>query len=83
MNIAAKQTEPVEFTCADPAELEARRQLAACYRIFGRRNMDDLIYTHLSARIPGRDGRFLFIAFGMLFDEVTAALGHAPADQVG
>jgi ribulose-5-phosphate 4-epimerase/fuculose-1-phosphate aldolase len=73
MNIAAKQAEPVEFTCTDPAELEARRQLAACYRIFGRRNMDDLIYTHLSARIPSRDGRFLFIPFGMLFDEVTAS----------
>jgi ribulose-5-phosphate 4-epimerase/fuculose-1-phosphate aldolase len=35
--------------------------------------MDDLIYTHLSARIPGRDQRFLFIPFGMLFEEVTAS----------
>src|ERR1700733_14930188 len=48
-------------------------QLAACYRIFARRNMDDLICTHLSARIPGRDQRFLFIPFGMLFEEVTAS----------
>jgi ribulose-5-phosphate 4-epimerase/fuculose-1-phosphate aldolase len=62
-----------EFICPDPEELEARRQLAACYRFFGRRNMDDLIYTHLSARIPGRPGRFLFIPFGMLFEEVTAS----------
>src|ERR1700745_1570348 len=73
MNIVAKQTDPVEFTCADKVELEARCQLAACYRMFGRRNMDDMIYTHLSARIPGRDGRFLFIPFGMLFEEVTAS----------
>jgi ribulose-5-phosphate 4-epimerase/fuculose-1-phosphate aldolase len=54
-------------------ERRTRLQLAACYRIFARREMDDLIFTHLSARLPGRDGRFLFIPFGMLFDEVTAS----------
>jgi ribulose-5-phosphate 4-epimerase/fuculose-1-phosphate aldolase len=53
-------------------ERRTRRQLAACYRIFARREMDDLIFTHLSARLP-RDNRFLFIPFGMLFDEVTAS----------
>ncbi len=51
----------------------ARLELAACYRMFARRGMDDLIYTHLSARIPGSPGRFLFIPFGMLFEEVTAS----------
>ena len=35
--------------------------------------MDDLIFTHLSARLPGGDNRFLFIPFGMLFEEVTAS----------
>ena len=50
-----------------------RRHLAACYRMFAQRGMDDLIYTHLSARLPGSSGRFLFIPFGMLFDEVTAS----------
>ncbi len=54
-------------------ELEIRRQLAACYRIFARRNMDDMIYTHLSAKLPGRPDRFLFIPFGTLFEEVTAS----------
>ena len=54
-------------------ERRTRLQLAACYRIFARRGMDDLIFTHLSARLPGRDNRFLFIRFGMLFDEVTAS----------
>jgi len=52
---------------------QTRRELAACYRMFARRGMDDLIYTHLSARLPGTPGRFLFIPFGMLFDEVTAS----------
>lgn len=55
------------------SEQETRRQLAACYRIFARRNMDDMIYTHLSARLPDDPDRFLFIPFGMLFEEVTAS----------
>lgn len=50
-----------------------REQLAACYRMFARRAMDDLVYTHLSARVPGTRDRFLFIPFGMLFAEVTAS----------
>ena len=73
MSAALDQTFPVEFTCSDADELKARRDLAACYRIFSRRNMDDSVFTHLSCRIPGRDGRFLFIPFGMLFEEVTAS----------
>ncbi len=56
-----------------PAEREARIQLAACYRYFARRGMDDLIYTHLSLRVPETDDRFLFVGFGMLFDDVTAS----------
>src|SRR6267142_1437834 len=52
---------------------KTREQLAACYRMFARRGMDDLIFTHLSARVPGTADRFLFIAFGMLFEEVTAS----------
>ncbi len=52
---------------------ETREQLAGCYRMFARRGMDDLIYTHLSARIPGTTDGFLFIPFGMLFEEVTAS----------
>src|SRR5260370_31561439 len=54
-------------------ERRTRLQLAACYRIFARREMDDLIFTHLSARLPGRDNRFLFTPFGMLFEQVTAS----------
>jgi ribulose-5-phosphate 4-epimerase/fuculose-1-phosphate aldolase len=55
------------------AERKTRLQLAACYRIFARQRWDDAIYTHLSARVPGKPDRFLFIPFGMLFDEVTAS----------
>jgi ribulose-5-phosphate 4-epimerase/fuculose-1-phosphate aldolase len=58
---------------AEAAEWQVRRELAACYRIFARRGMDDLIYTHLSARLPEQPDRFLFIPFGLLFEEVTAS----------
>jgi ribulose-5-phosphate 4-epimerase/fuculose-1-phosphate aldolase len=54
-------------------ERSVREQLAGCYRLFARRAMDDLVYTHLSARVPGKPDRFVFIPFGMLFDEVTAS----------
>jgi ribulose-5-phosphate 4-epimerase/fuculose-1-phosphate aldolase len=54
-------------------ERSARERLAGCYRMFARRAMDDLVYTHLSARLPGAPDRFLFIPFGMLFSEVTAS----------
>lgn len=55
------------------AEKDARLQLAACYRMFARRQMDDLIYTHLSVRIPGPADHYLFIGFGQLFDDVCAS----------
>jgi len=61
---------------------QTRRELAACYRMFARRDMDDLIYTHLSARVHGTSGRFLFIPFGMLFEEVTAS-GLLEVDSAG
>jgi len=55
------------------AEWELRVRLAACYRMFVRRGMDDLIYTHLSARLSDDPGTYLFIGFGQLFDDVTAS----------
>src|SRR5258706_5711701 len=66
-------SDPERSTPAVHAAGEAREQLAACYRFFAARDMDDSIYTHLSARVPGTTDRFLFIPFGMLFDEVTAS----------
>jgi ribulose-5-phosphate 4-epimerase/fuculose-1-phosphate aldolase len=58
---------------AAKAVRQVREQLAACYRIFARAGMDDAIFTHLSARLPGKGDRYLFIPFGMLFEEVTAS----------
>ena len=74
MPASVKHAQPTRRrTRAVAPALQARLDLAACYRMFARRGMDDLIYTHLSARIPDAPGRFLFIPFGMLFEEVTAS----------
>ena len=53
----------------DPQEWEVRCDLAAAYRLIAYFGMDDLIFTHLSARLPGKDHRFLLNPYGYLFDE--------------
>jgi ribulose-5-phosphate 4-epimerase/fuculose-1-phosphate aldolase len=54
-------------------EWEARVNLAACYRLVHHFGMDDLVYNHISARVPGEEGHFLINAYGMTYDEVTAS----------
>jgi ribulose-5-phosphate 4-epimerase/fuculose-1-phosphate aldolase len=53
-------------------EWQARTDLAACYRLMVHFRMTDLIYTHISARIPGTE-QILINGFGLMFDEVTAS----------
>ena len=55
------------------AERAVRTDLAAAYRLVAHFGMDDLIYTHLSARVPGEAGQFLINPYGLWFDEVTAS----------
>lgn len=54
------------------AERAVRRDLAACYRLVAHFGWDDLLATHLSAKIPGEEA-FLINPFGMMFDEITAS----------
>ena len=54
-------------------EWEQRVALAAVYRLVAHFRWDDLIFTHLSARVPGPDHHFLINPYGMTFDEVTAS----------
>ena len=54
-------------------EWDLRVQLAAAYRIADYLGWSELIYTHISARIPGRDHHFLINPYGLRFDEVTAS----------
>ena len=56
-----------------PAEWETRVDLAACYRLVHHYGMDDLVYNHISARVPGEEGHFLINAYGMMYDEITAS----------
>lgn len=58
--------------CSD-AEWKTRCDLAALYRILHHLRMTDLIYTHMSARVPGEQDTFLINRYGELFDEVTAS----------
>src|SRR6516165_10613628 len=55
------------------AEWEQRVNLAACYRLVALYHWDDLIFTHISARVPGPEHHFLLNPYGMLFDEITAS----------
>src|SRR6266446_6648504 len=56
-----------------PEERQARVDLAAAYRLVAFYGWDDLIFTHVSARVPGADHHFLLNPYGMMFDEVTAS----------
>ena len=55
------------------AEWQVRQDLAAAYRIIAHYGWDDMVFTHLSARVPGPDEHFLLNPFGFLFNEVTAS----------
>src|SRR2546428_4045334 len=54
-------------------EWEARISLAACYRLVHHYGMDDLVYNHISVRVPGEEGHFLINAYGMTYDEISAS----------
>jgi ribulose-5-phosphate 4-epimerase/fuculose-1-phosphate aldolase len=63
----------VEPTAMAPGEWEARVDLAAAYRLVALYGWDDLIFTHLSARVPGPEHHFLINPYDMMFEEITAS----------
>lgn len=72
MSAATKPANPSRSPMND-AEWEHRVNLAACYRLVALYGWDDLIFTHISARVPGPEHHFLINPYGMLFDEITAS----------
>src|SRR5262245_48916285 len=54
-------------------EWQARVDLAACYRLVDKYGMTDLIYNHITARIPGSADHLLINLYGMLYKEITAS----------
>jgi len=74
VSIAAKGDAPDSVRdLISPEEWEMRVNLAAAYRAVALYGWDDLVFTHLSARVPGPDHHFLINPYGMLFEEVTAS----------
>ena len=55
------------------AEWNLRMDLAAAYRLVALFGWDDLVFTHVSARVPDGQGHFLINPYGMMFDEITAS----------
>ncbi len=71
MSTTTKRTiRPADTTSA---EWEARIQLAACYRIFAHLGWTELIYNHITLRLPGPETHFLINPFGLLYTEVKAS----------
>lgn len=56
-----------------PEEREARQQLAACYRIFDYLGWTELIFNHITLRVPGEERAFLINPYGLHYSEVTAS----------
>ncbi|MDX1875196.1 class II aldolase/adducin family protein [Mycolicibacterium sp. 120266] len=59
----------------DPEATEAqlRQELAAVYRLVAHYRMTDLVFTHISVRLPGDEDHFLINPYGLFFDEITAS----------
>ncbi|MDX2219543.1 MAG: class II aldolase/adducin family protein [Burkholderiales bacterium] len=68
--VAATSSKQTNFS---PEEWQTRVDLAACYRLVALYGWTDLVFTHVTAKIPGTDNQFLINPYGMLFDEITAS----------
>ncbi len=64
---------PAVRSLVSAEEWAVREDLAACYRLVAHYGWTDMIFTHISARVPGEEGRFLINPYGWLFDEITAS----------
>src|SRR5262249_23616581 len=67
---AAALSRPPEISAE---EWRARVELAACYRIFAHLGWTELIYNHITLRLPGPETHFLINPFGLLYSEVRAS----------
>lgn len=73
---ATSATNPAAMNSAAPCsadEWRMRVELAALYRLVALNGWDDLIYTHISARVPGTTDHFLINPYGLFFEEITAS----------
>jgi ribulose-5-phosphate 4-epimerase/fuculose-1-phosphate aldolase len=78
---AAMRTPSLQSSVS-PEEWHLRVELAAAYRLAAMYGWTDLIYTHISVRVPGPEHQFLINPFGLMFDEITAS-NLVKVDQQG
>lgn len=71
-NALKARTVPADGNFTDE-ESRVRVDLAAAYRLAALHGWEDLIYTHISVRVPGKEERFLINPFGMAFEEINAS----------
>lgn len=64
---------PLPLSSCSPEERTLRQELAACYRLVAHFRMTDLIFTHISVRLPGPGHHFLINPYGLMFDEIRAS----------
>jgi ribulose-5-phosphate 4-epimerase/fuculose-1-phosphate aldolase len=64
---------PLPPSSCSPEERILRQELAACYRLVAHFRMTDLIFTHISVRLPGPEHHFLINPYGLMFDEIRAS----------
>ena len=70
--VSVVEMKPVRERVSE-AEWQMRVNLAACYRLVARYGMTDLIYNHITARVPGEPGHILINPYGYLYTEITAS----------
>lgn len=87
MSNTARKIDNEVRNLVSPEEWAVREDLAAAYRLVAHYGWDDMIFTHISARVPGEDEHFLINPYGLLFEEITASSlvkvdhdGHAVLD---
>ncbi len=73
MNAAERLDIPSVRHRVNAEEWQVRIDLAACYRLVAVFGWSDLVFTHITARVPGGDHAFLINPYGLTFDEVTAS----------
>ncbi|MDI3260259.1 MAG: class II aldolase/adducin family protein, partial [Sinobacteraceae bacterium] len=71
---ARRAEQPADVrTRVSAEEWQLRVDLAAAYRLVALFGWDDLVFTHISARVPGPERHFLINPYGFLFEEITAS----------
>ena len=73
MSVANLKTSPSVRDQVSNDEWDARVNLAAAYRLVALYGWDDLVFTHISARVPGPEHHFLINPYGWMFEEITAS----------